>query len=51
MPAGEGPFEENGKAEGPAVEETRQIKEGKTVHKDLTEVPFCSRITLFVFLP
>ena len=37
MPAGKGPFEETGKAEGPAVEETRQIKEGETVHEEFTE--------------
>ena len=37
VPAGKGPFEESGKAEGPAVEETRQITEGETVHEELTE--------------
>ena len=36
-PAGKGPFEETGKAEGPAVDETRQITEGEAVQQELTE--------------
>ena len=37
MPAGKGPFEETGKGEGTAIEETRQITEVEKVSKDFTE--------------